>query len=128
MSKPAFDDLFNYREGRRNRKSMIIFMLAQMAISLILMLIILSVVPHLSQVGQGIAGLIVLAISVPIVISQFVVMTQRCRDLNRSGWLILLNFVPFISTLFQIYLIVAPGTDGKNKYGEDPLKEGQDLS
>lgn len=122
MSKPVFEDMFKYKEGRRNRKSFLLFMGAQFLISITMALLILLVVPHLGQIAQGILGLIVVAISIPLMFAQFVAMSQRCRDLNHSGLWVLLNFVPFVSMVFQIYLMVAKGTDGKNDYGDDPLK------
>jgi len=122
MSKPVFEDLFNYREGRRNRKSLLLLMAAQTALSLAMMTVILVVVPNLGEIAQGVAGLIVFAIAIPVVLSQFVAMAQRCRDLGQTGWLVLLNFVPFVSLIFQIVLLIAPGNKGPNKYGEDPLE------
>jgi uncharacterized membrane protein YhaH (DUF805 family) len=42
---------------------------------------------------------------------------KRLHDLDKSGWLYLLGFVPIVNFFFAIYLIVWKGTDGVNKYG-----------
>lgn len=42
---------------------------------------------------------------------------RRLNDLNRTGWLALLLFVPVISNFFPLYLIFAPGDKGRNDYG-----------
>jgi uncharacterized membrane protein YhaH (DUF805 family) len=96
-------------------------MIIQFAVSLTLMLLIIMIVPHLSQVVQGFIGLLVIAVSLPMLVAQFAVMSQRCRDLDKPGYFVILTFVPIISIFFQIYLTVMPGTDGENKYGSDPL-------
>ena len=45
---------------------------------------------------------------------------KRLHDLDKSGWLILLMFVPIVNALFGLYMLFADGTVGHNQYGEDP--------
>ena len=45
---------------------------------------------------------------------------KRLHDMNKSGWLVLINFIPIINLVFMIYLLLNPGTDGENRFGEDP--------
>jgi uncharacterized membrane protein YhaH (DUF805 family) len=120
MSKPVFDDLFNYREGRRNRKSLLLLMGAQLLLSLLLVVIIMAVTPQAGEFMRGIIGLCVLAVAVATLASQFVAMAQRCRDINMPGWMVFANFIPFISIAFQFFILFYPGTRGPNKYGPDP--------
>lgn len=46
---------------------------------------------------------------------------RRLHDLNRSGWFCLIILIPFVNIIFQLYLLLAQGTVGYNRYGEDPL-------
>jgi uncharacterized membrane protein YhaH (DUF805 family) len=47
---------------------------------------------------------------------------KRLHDRNRSGWFILINFVPVVGSIwFLIEVGLLAGTDGPNRYGEDPL-------
>lgn len=52
---------------------------------------------------------------------------RRLHDLNKTGWLALIQFfslIPFlriISGIFGLYLLFARGTEGENEYGDDPL-------
>ena len=46
---------------------------------------------------------------------------KRLHDLDKSGWLILLMFVPIVNALFGLYMLFADGTVGPNQYGEDPI-------
>lgn len=41
---------------------------------------------------------------------------RRWHDLDQTGWLALLAFVPFIGTITILILFFAPGTPGANKY------------
>lgn len=44
----------------------------------------------------------------------------RLHDLNLSGWFVFLVFIPGINVLMHIYLILAPGDEEANQYGEVP--------
>ena len=112
MSKPAFEDVFEYKSGRRNRLSFLIFMAVQIALSLLVFTMIVSITPSLPEFGKGILGVIVLVFSLGLLMSQFSVMAQRCRDIGYSGLWVLLNFVPFIAMVFQLVLLIMPGQKG----------------
>ena len=45
---------------------------------------------------------------------------KRLHDLDKSGWLILLMFVPIVNALFGLYMLFADGTLGPNQYVDDP--------
>ena len=49
-------------------------------------------------------------------------MKRRLNDLDKSGWLSLLMFVPFLNLLFALYLIFAPGSEGANRFGPAPVE------
>ncbi|HMW49154.1 MAG TPA: DUF805 domain-containing protein [Cellvibrionaceae bacterium] len=42
---------------------------------------------------------------------------QRLHDLNKSGWLWLLNFIPLVNLYVVILVIFFPGTPGENRFG-----------
>ena len=45
---------------------------------------------------------------------------KRLHDLNLTGWWAILAFIPFVSTLFTLYLLLVRGSVGANGYGPDP--------
>lgn len=45
---------------------------------------------------------------------------KRCHDRGRSGWFILLAFVPIVSLWYLVEACILSGTDGPNEYGADP--------
>lgn len=55
-----------------------------------------------------------------IITSSFIV--RRCHDLDKSGYWGLLVLVPIVNFFFLLYLLFAKGTEGWNKYGNDPLE------
>lgn len=46
---------------------------------------------------------------------------RRLHDLDKSGWFMLLTLIPLVNLFFLLYLWFMPGTQGYNRYGEDPL-------
>jgi uncharacterized membrane protein YhaH (DUF805 family) len=45
---------------------------------------------------------------------------RRLHDIDRSGWWALL-LLTIVGTLWLIYWQCQPGTEGRNRFGEDPL-------
>ncbi len=50
------------------------------------------------------------------------VTVRRLHDIDKSGWWILFGFVPLIGAIMLIIWYVGRGTDGSNRFGEDPLQ------
>jgi len=66
-----------------------------------------------------------------MIISIFMLMQsiQRLHDLNKSGWYLLILFaypIPYLGEIivlgFVLYLFLAKGTSGPNRFGPDPLR------
>lgn len=76
--------------------------------------------------GVWIALLVLLGIG--IFIPSLAVQVRRLHDQDRSGWWILLGFIPYIGGLIMLIFMLIPGTRGPNDYGPDPKEpEGADL-
>lgn len=45
---------------------------------------------------------------------------KRLHDVDKSGWFIILLFIPIISFIWGLYMLFADGTVGPNRYGNDP--------
>jgi uncharacterized membrane protein YhaH (DUF805 family) len=70
------------------------------------------------NITAGIILTIYMLITLPINIAFQV---RRLHDMNNSGWLLLLNVIPFVSYLFPFYVTFFPGTEGENKFGPKPI-------
>ena len=47
---------------------------------------------------------------------------RRFHDKNKSGWWILISFIPFVGSIIVLVLLIDKGTEGSNKFGNYPLK------
>ena len=70
------------------------------------------------------SSLLVLKLMIPTLIaavllgySSIVFTIRRLHDLNLSGWLFLLLYVPVFGSLFWLYTAIAKGTEGRNNHG-----------
>ena len=57
------------------------------------------------------------------------VQVKRWHDIDKSGWWILINFIPFIGIIWAIIENgFYAGDEGENVYGKSPLKSVSGLS
>lgn len=59
--------------------------------------------------------------SIAVLLPALAVGVRRLHDVDRSGWWVLLWFVPVIGWLVLLYWAVTRGTTGDNRFGPDPL-------
>ncbi|ARU15424.1 DUF805 domain-containing protein [Croceicoccus marinus] len=57
--------------------------------------------------------------SLLILIPSIAVQVRRFHDQDKSGWFVLINFVPYIGGLIVLVFMLLEGTRGPNKYGPD---------
>lgn len=60
---------------------------------------------------------IISLIYVPNLVLVTAVTRRRLHDINRSGWWLLISLIPLAVIPFFLYLLVAPGTEGSNRFG-----------
>ena len=57
------------------------------------------------------------------------VQVRRFHDINKSGWWLLLQFIPILGLIALLYYLgFKKGTEGPNQYGEDPLQYDEPLT
>ncbi len=100
--------------GRARRKEYWMFVLFY-----ILIAIGLAIVESL--VGSpGILGLI---LSLGLLVPSLAVSIRRLHDTERSGWWILIGFVPLVGFIVLLVFMCLEGTSGPNRFGADPKAE-----
>ena len=108
----------NYAEyqGRAARPEYWWFVLANVVVY-VAVLILIALIGTVA--GLAIWFVYALAILVPSVC----VAIRRLHDSDKSGWVLLLGFIPFVGGIILLVLMVLPGTPGPNKFGPeaDPL-------
>lgn len=66
--------------------------------------------------GFLLIGLAFLALLIP----NLAVQVRRLHDQDKSGWFLLLFFIPYIGGLVALVFMCIAGTKGSNRYGPDP--------
>lgn len=72
-------------------------------------------------IGTVLLGLFVLGSFIPALAVQ----VRRFHDQDKSGWFVLLNFIPYLGGLIVLVFMLLKGTDGPNRFGPDPLDPSQ---
>ena len=71
--------------------------------------------------GEPILALIlVLLVYVPLLWINLALQVKRWHDRDRSGWMVLISFVPIVSIWALIECGFLRGTVGPNQFGQDP--------
>jgi uncharacterized membrane protein YhaH (DUF805 family) len=111
-------------DGRAQRAAYWYFILLNLLISLAIGIVEVIVGIADAETAYGpVSGLYSLFIFLP----STAILARRLHDIGRSGWWILLIFVPIIGLLVLLYWTVKDSEPGENQYGPNP-KEGSQLA
>lgn len=97
--------------GRSRRKEYWFFFLFYFVIA-----VGLTIVEAMIGTGGILAGLFMLGMIIP----NLAVTIRRLHDTDRSGWWLLIGFVPLIGAIVILVFMFTAGTAGPNRFGEDP--------
>jgi uncharacterized membrane protein YhaH (DUF805 family) len=79
-------------------------------------------VPQISTIGWigiSLLGIVALGIFIP----SLAVVVRRLHDQDKSGWFILIQFIPYIGGIIMLIFMCIEGTKGENRFGPDPKGE-----
>ena len=107
--------------GRARRSEYWYFLLFQISIVAALIIPIIVISNSNDIVSKGLFGTYVLFISLTL-LPQTAVTVRRLHDSNKSGWLILLSFLPF-GVIVLLILALLDSDPNRNKYGPNPKAE-----
>ena len=91
----------------------------------VLFAFLVSLVAKIGDAGLGggmssvglLGGIVTLALLLP----NIAMAMRRLHDRDKSGWWLLLVFIPLIGAIILIVWFVMRGTQGPNRFGADPL-------
>jgi uncharacterized membrane protein YhaH (DUF805 family) len=76
-----------------------------------------------SEAVPSITTFILSALMFPVLIMGTIVQIKRWHDRDKSGWWVLINFIPILGGLWSLIECgFVKGTNGKNRFGPDPLQ------
>ena len=106
--------------GRARRKEYWMFILFNMIFSYAFTFLDMSM--GLLSPGTGI-GVFSMLYMFALILPSLAVSVRRLHDVGKSGWMLLLMFIPVIGWLWIFILSVSEGESVENKYGLDPKIE-----
>ncbi|MEI9863754.1 MAG: DUF805 domain-containing protein [Limisphaerales bacterium] len=76
-----------------------------------------------SQTVPQIVTTILTILMLPVLFMGIIVQVKRWHDRNKSGWWVLINFIPILGGLWSLVECgFIKGTEGENRFGPDPLQ------
>ena len=108
--------------GRSRRKEFWMFQLLNMLVICALAVILAGSAfsegewTSMQIVALGLLGLWMLGVLIP----SLAVQVRRFHDQDKSGWFVLLGFIPYLGGLILFVFMLFEGTRGPNRFGDDP--------
>ena len=100
--------------GRARRQEYWMFVLFNIIVS-----VVVSVLDSIMGTWGAIVGLYGLAMLIP----GLAVSIRRLHDIGKSGWMVLIVFIPLIGIIWLIILLATDSTPGNNQYGNNPKNQ-----
>jgi uncharacterized membrane protein YhaH (DUF805 family) len=116
--------------GRSRRKEYWMFALGVMGVVFLILALALLMSGGLSGMAQNggfLAGpfmIIFVVFWLGLIVPSIAVQVRRFHDQDKSGWFVLLNFIPYIGGLIVLVFMFLEGTRGPNRFGPDPKADG----
>jgi uncharacterized membrane protein YhaH (DUF805 family) len=112
-------------EGRASRKEFWMFQLVPLVLFLVTGIMVGAAgqdeYGDMTGFGSFTVGLFMLAL-IGLFVPQLAVQVRRFHDQDRSGWFALLNLIPYIGMVIVLVMMLLQGTDGDNRFGENPAQ------
>jgi uncharacterized membrane protein YhaH (DUF805 family) len=106
---------FDFRE-RAPRSEYWFFALFNVLVSIVAD--ILDAVTFHASTSVGVFSIVV---GLGLIIPSIAVGVRRLHDIDRTGWWLLLDFIPIIGWIVLLIWACMAGTSGPNRFGPDPL-------
>lgn len=119
--------------GRSRRKEYWMFALFSVIVVMVAVMLMFAGGVAASEAGGSagpmfwLGGAIIGVFGLGSIIPSIAVQVRRFHDQDRSGWMVLLGFIPYVGGLIVLVFMCLEGTRGNNRYGPDP-KDPADAS
>jgi len=105
--------------GRARRKEFWMFFLFSTIISVFLA-VIDEFMGWQFEMDEESLGFLSTLYYLAVIVPYLAVIFRRLHDTERSGWWILIAFIPLVGVLILLVFLILQGTRGENRYGPDP--------
>ncbi len=103
--------------GRARRKEYWMFVLFHMIF--VCVAVILDNLFGLAIEGQA-YGVFYFLYTLPLFVPSLAVAVRRLHDVGKSGWMLLIAFIPLVGTIWLLVLMLTDSKPGENEYGSNP--------
>ncbi len=76
--------------------------------------------------GAMLFGLVALVFALVTLVPSLAVAVRRLHDTGRSGWWLLISFIPFVGAIILIVFLATEGQPGENQWGPNPKEVDPD--
>lgn len=103
--------------GRASRKEYWMFFLFNIIFAVVAAILDNVLETAIEGVGYGLFYILyVIAVFIP----GFAIAVRRLHDVGKSGWMLLVSFIPLVGPIWLFILTVTDSNPGDNKYGASP--------
>lgn len=119
--------------GRSRRKEYWMFTLFSVIVSLILVALLFAggmgnIDPNTGEPQMGamayLAMILLVVWGLGSIVPSIAVQVRRFHDQDKSGWFVLIGFIPYVGGLIVLVFMCLEGTRGPNRFGSDPKDPG----
>ncbi|MDR2342646.1 MAG: DUF805 domain-containing protein [Campylobacteraceae bacterium] len=104
--------------GRARRSAYWFFVLINFIILVILNIIDIVVFANITEIG-----LLSCVYNLAVLVPSIALAVRRLHDIGKSGWWVLINFIPIVGVIWFIILAATDSERGDNQYGANPKGE-----
>lgn len=122
--KVVFQNYANFN-GRARRSEYWYFLLMNMICAITAMIIDNVIGIKIEPLPYG---YIYLAYVLAVFFPGLAVAVRRLHDIGKSGWYLLISFIPVIGAIWLIVLFCKEGDPGANDYGSDPKTSFDEIN
>ena len=114
-------------EGRSCRKEYWMFTLLSVIVAMVAVTLMVMAGAMMGGHGTQLGPLFWLGVALIVIwglgsiIPSIAVQVRRFHDQDRSGWMVLLGFIPYVGGIVVFVFMCLSGTRGPNRFGPDPL-------
>lgn len=73
-------------------------------------------------------GFIYMIYALAVFIPGLAVTVRRLHDVDKSGWFVLIAFIPLVGAIWLLVLYCTEGTPGTNQYGVNPKENFNEIN
>lgn len=113
--------------GRSQRKEYWMFFLLYTLVLVFGAMLIFAGMPNIQADPQAVPGIstwiggaLVVLYLLGSIVPAIAVTVRRFHDQDKSGWMWLLNFIPYVGGLIVFVFMCLDGSHGANRFGPDP--------